>query len=67
MGDSLLKKALCPPKNPDHEWDNEDFLDLVYWSHNILSIIFGLVWGLLKITGGFGIVSYLALSTVTGR
>ena len=55
---STLSKALSPPKKGQHIWDKEEFLDVIYWSHNILAVIFGITWGIIGLTGSFGLVSY---------
>merc|ERR1712117_683883 len=60
---STLSKALSPPKKGQHIWEKEEFLDVIYWSHNILSIVFGILWGYLGLTGAFGLVSYVAVSS----
>merc|ERR1711934_107927 len=60
---STLNKALYPPKKGAHTWESEEFLDVIYWSHNILSVIFGIAWGILGLTGSFGLVSYVVLSS----
>lgn len=60
---NLFQLAIKPaPKN--YVWETEDMLDICYWMHMILALIFGLVWGCLQIEGAFGMVSYLAASSV---
>ena len=59
----LLTLALT--KHPrDYEWDQETFLDIVYYLHHILSIIFGLTWGILGLTGAGAMIGYLVLSAM---
>jgi len=41
------------------DWpDKDEFLDVIYWMRQILGIILGLVWGLLPLTGIFGLASF---------
>ena len=35
-----------------------DALDVVYWIRQVLGIVVGIVWGLLPITGAFGLIGY---------
>lgn len=38
------------------EWpDEEIFLDWIYWSRQIVGLVFGLIWGLIPLTGLFGL------------
>ena len=61
---SLFQLALSPPKDKNYIWDSEDLLDIIYWLNIILGAIFGTTWGVLQLTGSFGMVSYLAVSTL---
>merc|ERR1712060_400880 len=60
---SLLSLALTKQAR-DYEWDSETFLDIVYYHHHILAIIFGLTWGFLGLTGAGAMVSYLTISAI---
>lgn len=49
---ALIKLGLT--KNA--EWpDEEVFLDFIYWSRQIVGLVFGLIWGLIPLTGLFGL------------
>lgn len=38
------------------EWpDDEIFLDWIYWSRQVVGLLFGLIWGLLPLTGFIGL------------
>jgi len=57
---STWRKAFQPSK-----WEDKDeFLDVIYWGRQVLSVVIGAIWGILGLTGFFGIVSYLALTTL---
>lgn len=50
---TLLKLGLT--KNA--EWpDDEIFLDWIYWSRQIVGVFLGVIWGLIPLTGLFGLV-----------
>uniref|UniRef100_V5HBU9 Putative rab5-interacting protein n=1 Tax=Ixodes ricinus TaxID=34613 RepID=V5HBU9_IXORI len=43
---------------PSSEWpDKDEFLDVLYWSRQILGILLGLVWGLVPLKGFIGYLS----------
>lgn len=49
---TLIKLGLT--KNA--EWpDEEIFLDWIYWSRQIIGLVFGVIWGLLPLTGIVGL------------
>lgn len=49
---ALIKLGLT--KNA--EWpDEEIFLDWIYWSRQIVGLVFGLIWGLIPLTGIVGL------------
>ncbi|OTF76414.1 Rab5-interacting protein-like protein, partial [Euroglyphus maynei] len=37
--------------------------DVIYWGRQVVSIIIGLIWGILGLTGSFGLISYMATSS----
>ncbi|KAF7493442.1 hypothetical protein SSS_03755 [Sarcoptes scabiei] len=46
------------------QWEDKDeFLDVIYWGRQIASIVIGLIWGMLGLTGSFGLLSYTAVSS----
>ncbi|KAH7642430.1 GEL complex subunit OPTI [Dermatophagoides farinae] len=46
-----------------HWEDKDEFLDVIYWGRQLVSIIIGIVWGILGLTGAFGLLSYMATSS----
>ena len=45
------------------DWsEKEEFLDVIYWSRQIIGVVLGLVWGLLPLQGFIGIFLFAALS-----
>nr|CAG4648434.1 EOG090X0M4M [Moina brachiata] len=41
------------------EWpDKDEFLDVIYWARQILSVILGSIWGILAIKGFFGLALF---------
>ncbi|KAL1451051.1 hypothetical protein WDU94_003345 [Cyamophila willieti] len=41
------------------KWDDKDeFLDVIYWSRQILGIILGIIWGLIPLRGFIGIALF---------
>ena len=48
---------------PNSDWsEKEEFLDVIYWSRQIIGVVLGLVWGLLPLQGFIGIFLFAALS-----
>ena len=48
---------------PNSEWpEKEEFLDVIYWSRQIIGLVLGLLWGLLPLKGFIGIFLFAALS-----
>lgn len=46
--DSVWKRAWTPKS----EWpDKDEFLDVIYWSRQVIGLIVGVVWGLLPLKG----------------
>ena len=45
------------------DWpEKEEFLDVIYWSRQILGLVIGCVWGLVPLKGFIGILLFGALS-----
>ena len=45
------------------DWpEKEEFLDVIYWSRQILGLLIGCVWGLVPLKGFIGILLFGALS-----
>ncbi|CRK90968.1 CLUMA_CG004657, isoform A [Clunio marinus] len=41
------------------EWpDDEIFLDWIYWSRQVVGLLFGLIWGLIPLTGFIGLALF---------
>ncbi|XP_015790505.1 uncharacterized protein C20orf24 homolog [Tetranychus urticae] len=50
---------------PNSSWEDKDqFLDVIYWSRQVLAIFMGMIWGFIGITGFFGIASFVALNSI---
>jgi len=48
------------------EWpDEEVFLDWIYWSRQVVGLLIGVIWGLIPLTGLFGLVLFGAVSCAT--
>ena len=48
---------------PNSDWpEKEEFLDVIYWSRQIIGLVLGLLWGLLPLKGFIGIFLFAALS-----
>lgn len=46
--DSIWKRAITA----NSEWpDKDEFLDVIYWSRQVIGIIVGIVWGLIPLKG----------------
>ncbi|XP_003391599.1 PREDICTED: uncharacterized protein C20orf24 homolog [Amphimedon queenslandica] len=57
--ESIWSKAL----KQKQEWeDKDDLLDVVYWVRQVISLIVGLMWGTIPLTGVVGIVLYLMIT-----
>lgn len=38
--------------------DTEIFLDWIYWSRQIVGLLFGLIWGVIPLTGLIGLIAF---------
>ncbi|XP_064466988.1 GEL complex subunit OPTI-like [Ornithodoros turicata] len=57
---SVWSRALTPCS----EWpDKDEFLDVLYWSRQILGILLGLAWGLVPLKGFLGITLFCCVNT----
>ncbi|KAI2807442.1 hypothetical protein RDWZM_004995 [Blomia tropicalis] len=46
------------------KWENKDeFLDIIYWGRQVISIMMGILWGYLGLTGAFGIISFVIFNS----
>lgn len=44
-------------------WDDKDeFLDVIYWLRQIIAIVFGVIWGVVPLTGFLGIAIFCVLN-----
>lgn len=49
----------------NHVWtDRDDVLDAVYWYRQVLALVMGLTWGIIGLTGSFGILSFIILNSL---
>uniref|UniRef100_A0A0N4ZQW9 Rab5-interacting protein n=1 Tax=Parastrongyloides trichosuri TaxID=131310 RepID=A0A0N4ZQW9_PARTI len=59
---SSLNKAL----KPNSEWCSRDeILDVLYWGKQLLSIVIGMIWGVLPFTGITSIIAFTLASGVS--
>eukprot|EP00698_Gefionella_okellyi_P004670 TRINITY_DN14273_c0_g1_i1.p1 TRINITY_DN14273_c0_g1~~TRINITY_DN14273_c0_g1_i1.p1 ORF type:complete len:136 (+),score=23.47 TRINITY_DN14273_c0_g1_i1:43-408(+) len=42
----------------DQEWEKDDIFEVVYWFRQILSVIIGVIWGIIPLQGIVGIGSF---------
>ncbi|KAL5262021.1 hypothetical protein ACHWQZ_G007658 [Mnemiopsis leidyi] len=54
----VLRMAL----NKNSEWDKDEFLDSVYWIRQIVAVVFGILWGVIKFKGLLGILVYIIIN-----
>jgi len=47
---------------PDAEWSKTDLADVVYWFRQVIGITFGVIWGVIPLTGFFPIIVYAFLN-----
>lgn len=51
--DSIWKRAITA----NSQWpDKDEFLDVIYWSRQIIGIVVGIVWGLIPLKGFIALV-----------
>ncbi|XP_017774207.1 PREDICTED: uncharacterized protein C20orf24 homolog [Nicrophorus vespilloides] len=62
-GSSQIGSVLSRAFQSNAEWpDKEEFLDVIYWSRQIIGIIVGIVWGLVPIKGFMGLVLFMLVN-----
>ncbi|KAF7633224.1 hypothetical protein Mgra_00007415, partial [Meloidogyne graminicola] len=47
--------------------DKDELLDIVYWGKQILSLLIGLLWGLIPLKGFVALFLYIMISTIVGK
>uniref|UniRef100_A0A0K8TNV6 Putative rab5-interacting protein n=1 Tax=Tabanus bromius TaxID=304241 RepID=A0A0K8TNV6_TABBR len=58
-----LKSVWCRALTAKAEWpDKEEFLDVIYWSRQVLGIILGVIWGIVPLKGFLGLVLFAGIS-----
>lgn len=46
------------------EWpDKEEFLDVIYWSRQVIGILVGIAWGLIPLKGFLGLLLFVLVNT----
>ncbi|KAF8781850.1 GEL complex subunit OPTI-like [Argiope bruennichi] len=62
---SDLPPVLVRMITPCSSWPIKDeFLDVIYWTRQILAVLFGIIWGIIPIQGIIGIALYCLLNIV---
>lgn len=59
---SALSKALSFGSiisESGEEWIREDIVLIIYWSRQVLSLLLGILWGIVRFEGLFAILTYL--------
>jgi len=47
------------------EWpDKDEFLDVIYWSRQVIGIILGVVWGIIPLKGFLGLMLFAGISCI---
>mmetsp|Transcript_71141 Transcript_71141/g.87269 ORF Transcript_71141/g.87269 Transcript_71141/m.87269 type:complete len:142 (-) Transcript_71141:94-519(-) len=60
--DKISKIRLKHFINRDYNWEKDEISWIIYWFRQVISLIFGILWGILPIQGLTGILLYLATS-----
>eukprot|EP01084_Bolivina_argentea_P007601 14269_1 len=58
-GQSLWTKAIKGVS--DNEWTKEDVSNIIYWLRQILSLIIGMLWGIVRLEGIFAVLLYFTV------
>jgi len=50
---------------PCSKWpDKDEFLDVIYWTRQIIGVILGLIWGLIPLKGFIGLALFCLLNAI---
>ncbi|KAI6199379.1 hypothetical protein M3Y96_00620800 [Aphelenchoides besseyi] len=67
-GDDSIRQIISKALTRKAEWsDKDDILDVLYWGRQFISLIIGVLWGIIPLKGLFAIVLYVAISTFSGH
>ncbi|XP_062501078.1 GEL complex subunit OPTI-like isoform X2 [Corticium candelabrum] len=62
---ALWRRAVAPKSVWKAEDDKDDFLDVIYWLRQFLSVIVGFIWGLVALKGIVGLALFFAVNAGT--
>ncbi|XP_055378343.1 GEL complex subunit OPTI [Condylostylus longicornis] len=58
-----LKDIFSRAVTKSSEWpDKDEFLDVIYWSRQVIGIILGIIWGVIPLKGFLGLVLFAGIS-----
>lgn len=60
--DKVSKLRLKHAWNRNYNWTKEEISWVVYWVRQVISFLFGLLWGIIPIQGLMGVLLYLTSS-----
>lgn len=50
-------------RQPAAQWlDADEFLDTIYWLRTVFSLLLGILWGIVPLSGATGLFAYAAVS-----
>lgn len=49
----------------EDDWDRQDIIEIIYWFRQFLSILIGILWGMVRLEGLIGILLYFVVSVFT--
>ncbi|GFY49808.1 respirasome Complex Assembly Factor 1 [Trichonephila inaurata madagascariensis] len=63
---SVLPSVWVRVFTPCSSWpDKDEFLDVIYWTRQILGVILGLAWGFIPLQGFIGLALFCLLNVIT--
>ncbi|KAI6237362.1 hypothetical protein M3Y95_00256900 [Aphelenchoides besseyi] len=67
-GDDSIRQIISKALTKKADWsDKDDILDVLYWGRQFISLIIGVLWGIIPLKGLFAIILYVAISTFSGH
>ncbi|ROT79294.1 GEL complex subunit OPTI [Penaeus vannamei] len=63
VGKKCLGSVLSRAMTSNSEWpDKDEFLDVIYWSRQVLGIMLGMVWGFIPLKGFIGLFLFCLIN-----